>query len=79
MDTFPSRLRSTREARGLSQLELAIRIGADPIIISRYERGKVRPRLDRAERLSEALSVSLDWLIRGEGAGPLVSPNPQAS
>lgn len=70
MDSFSSRLKFAREARGLSQLELANTIGVDPIVISRYERGKISPHMARAEGLADALTVSLDWLIRGHGDGP---------
>lgn len=70
MTTFSSRLKAARKARGLSQVELASRVGVDPIVISRYERAVMGPSLRRAEALAGALDVTLDWLIAGTGEGP---------
>jgi transcriptional regulator with XRE-family HTH domain len=75
MDTFPSRLRLARDRSGLSQLELARRIGVDPIVISRYERGKIMPHTERAIALSRELRVSIGWLLTGEGEGPAEPPD----
>ena len=73
MDTFPARLRAARDARGLSQLELSRLLSVDPIVVSRYERGKIKPHIDRVETLCEALGVSLDWLLLGRGPSPIAS------
>lgn len=57
------RLKEIREARGLSQVELAERAGVDQATISRLERGndEVTPHLRR--RVAEALGVTLAELF----------------
>lgn len=63
MDTFPSRLKAARAEKGLSQVELARLVSVDPIVISRYERGKIEPRIERIRSLATALDKSIDWLL----------------
>jgi transcriptional regulator with XRE-family HTH domain len=48
-----------REGKGLTQRELATRIGMDPIGISRWERGKTMPRPETVELVAEALGVDV--------------------
>lgn len=57
------RIRQLRAETGLSQLELAQRLGADGRQISRYENGHVSPSLEVLVRLSEVFDVSLDYLV----------------
>jgi len=61
-DSFANRLIETRKRLGLSQEDLAARIGTKGPAIGRYERGKTQPTLEVATRLADALSVSLDYL-----------------
>ena len=53
----PNRVRLIRQALGISQAELARRVGVNASLLSRAERGEVRPwpRLRRAA--AEALGV----------------------
>lgn len=78
MDTFPARLKAARSEKALSQVELARLVGVDPIVISRYERGKIEPRIERVRALSLALEKSIDWLLVREPLGP-PHPLPAAS
>lgn len=79
MTHLNDRLRQARLARGLSQEDLARRLGLVSMSISRYERGVSSPRLSRATAIAAELGVSLDWLIRGEGAGPDASTGRRAA
>jgi transcriptional regulator with XRE-family HTH domain len=57
--TFATRLAQFREARGLSQKQLAARVGCPPDMISKYEGGQRVPRSpERYFELSAALAVS---------------------
>lgn len=70
-----------REARGLSQAELAARLGIDTVTLHRYERGKLRPKQPRIlaalRDVLEIPQVQLDalfrdwWLNAPEAGGPL--------
>ena len=63
-------LKSVREARGLSQTELARVAGVSPSAISHAERGQSGLSLDTLVDLAGRLGVSLDDLLRGsDGPG----------
>lgn len=53
----------TRDALGLSQTEVANRIGIDRAVISRYESGKQEPGAVMLGKLANALDTSTDSLL----------------
>jgi transcriptional regulator with XRE-family HTH domain len=57
---FGKRLKSARTAKGYTQAELARRAGVSQGVITHYERGVNRPRLDQALALVQALGMSFD-------------------
>ena len=57
------RLTQFRALRGVSQQELAKRVGMAASQLCRYERGRTRPGLDQVERLAEGLSVKVSDLF----------------
>ena len=59
---FGERLLSTRKKKKISQDELAKKIGAHAPIIGRYEREEVKPSIEIATKIADALEVSLDYL-----------------
>ncbi|KIT18080.1 helix-turn-helix domain-containing protein [Jannaschia aquimarina] len=67
--TFGDRLAGAREAAGLSQTELARRLGVKPSTMKRWEEDRAEPRANRVQMLSGLLNVSLVWLMTGEGQG----------
>lgn len=46
----------------MSQEELAKLLGVHSPIVGRYERGEVKPSIEMAAKIAEALGVSLDYL-----------------
>lgn len=62
-DKLPARLRQLREARRLSQQDLAAATGITQRLLSEYETGKTQPRLDNLQRIATALGVSLGKLL----------------
>ncbi|MBN8552192.1 MAG: helix-turn-helix transcriptional regulator [Caulobacterales bacterium] len=64
---FSQRLKSLREASGLSQEDLASRSGLDRTYISGCERGIRNPTLVSVERLAGALQVKPAAMLEGEG------------
>jgi transcriptional regulator with XRE-family HTH domain len=50
-----NRLRAARVLKGLTQLQLAERVGVKEIEISRFETGRAQPGAAMKERISEAL------------------------
>lgn len=59
---FGERLAIVRKKKKISQDELAKTIGAHAPVIGRYERNEVKPSIDVATKIAEALGVSLDYL-----------------
>ncbi len=53
------RVRQAREGRGLTQAELAARIGSTQPALARLEAGGVTPNLDTLHRIAEALGLEL--------------------
>jgi len=61
MDTLAQRLKFARERSGLSQSELARRVGVAPQSIQAIEAGKVR-RTRVLKKIAGELDVSAEWL-----------------
>lgn len=59
---FAHRLRGIRELRGLSQGDLAEKIGKEPGLVSHFENARRAPSLLVLKRLADALQVTIDYL-----------------
>ena len=68
---FATRLRKTREARGLTQRELGDRIKMEPTQVTRYERGQFLPNAETLVSIAQVLHVSVDFLLTGETDGEI--------
>lgn len=66
---FATRLRKTREARSLTQRQLAERIDIEPAQVTRYERGQFLPNAETLVAIARVLQVELDFLLLGESKG----------
>lgn len=60
--TFGERLTQVRKKKNLSQAEVGKRIGINGDAYGRYERNEVKPTIEMAVKISQALEVSLDYL-----------------
>ena len=58
-----TRIRSCREARGMSQKFVAISIGVSPPTVSMWENGTKEPTRDNLVKLADLFNVSLDYLV----------------
>lgn len=56
-------LKEFREQKGLSQTELANRVGLKQTTISQYENGTRRPNLSIAKKVADALGMTLDDFV----------------
>ena len=59
-------IRQRREERGLTQAELAVKLGVSSKTISKWETGKGLPDISLLQPLAEALGISLIELMSGE-------------
>ena len=62
-ESFGERLARIRRERGFTQVELAERVDLIQVLISDYERGKLRPYADIVVRFAKVLDVSTDELL----------------
>ena len=82
--TFSEKLIRLRKSAGLSQEELADRLGVSRQAVSRWEQGSTYPDLPNLQQITREFGVSADYLI-GNGcdapasAEPLVCDAPQAA
>jgi len=61
------RIREIRRRRGLTQAELAERLGVQQKKISDIERGRTLPNPEFLIAVRERMGVTIDWLLTGEG------------
>jgi transcriptional regulator with XRE-family HTH domain len=60
--SFGKRLLEARKEKGISQEEVADKLGTKGPVIGRYERDEMKPSIDTAAKIADLLEVSLDWL-----------------
>lgn len=60
-----NRIRSLREQAGLSQKELADKLGISRVAVTKYESGESTPAR-RLKVIADIFGVSVDYLLRGE-------------
>ena len=60
--TLREKLIVLRDRAGLSQMELAERLGVSRQAVSRWESGDTTPTMDKLKTLARIYGVSLDWL-----------------
>ena len=70
------RIGALRRNRGLSQAELAQRLGISPSAMGMYEQGRREPSAQTLVALSRELGVSTDFLLTGKAAAPEEDPLP---
>lgn len=61
--TFGQKVSFCRKEKKLSQADLGKLSGINGDIIGKYERDEMKPSIDTAKKLADALSVSLDYLV----------------
>lgn len=72
--TLRGRLKRARQKLGVSASRLDAQAGLTRGHTWQIETGrKPNIELETASKLADALGVSLDWLVRGEGAGPVAA------
>ena len=60
--SFGQRIIQIRKEKNMSQEQLAKALKATPTTIGRYERDEVKPSIEVAVKIAQALEVSLDYL-----------------
>ncbi len=66
LPNLSKKLKQARKQKGLTQGQLAQKIGADIQRVSKYERGILIPTTEIMVKISNALDVSLDYLLKDD-------------
>ena len=61
--TFGERLTTVRKRKKLSQADIGKMININGDAYGRYERNEVKPTIEMATKIANALEVSLDYLV----------------
>jgi len=61
--SFGKKLKECREAKGISQSELAKSLKTNHSIIGKYERDEVAPSIDVVKKLADALDTTVGYLL----------------
>ena len=67
--TFGDRVAGAREAAGMTQAQLARRLGIKKATLAGWEQDLSEPRANRLSMMAGVLNVSIMWLLTGEGEG----------
>lgn len=67
--TFGDRVAAAREAAGMTQGQLARRLGVRAATMRAWENDLSEPRANRLSMMAGLLNVSMMWLINGQGEG----------
>jgi len=65
MSDLGKRIQELRKQTGLTQAQLAEKIGISHTQLTRYESKGVQPPADVLERLANVFDTSIDYLVRG--------------
>ncbi len=68
--TFGDRVTGARERAGMTQAEMAKRLGVKLKTLKGWEDDMSEPRANKLSMMAGLLNVSLLWLLSGEGEGP---------
>lgn len=63
---FGHKMALVRKQKKMSQAELGKISGVNGDIVGKYERGEMKPSIETAKKLADALEISLDYLV-GDG------------
>ena len=66
MDIFGDTLRKLRLQDGMTQAELAKKLGVAESMVSMYETGARRPRFEILEAIADTFNVNLSYLTTGK-------------
>ena len=69
------RIQHLRKAKGLSQEELADKVGVSRQAVSKWESGQSTPELDKVVMMSDLFKVTTDYILKGVETEPVAHKN----
>ncbi len=62
--TFGERITYARKQKKMTQNDLGKAVGTSGDIIGKYERNEIKPSIDTASKIADALKVTIDYLVK---------------
>ncbi len=62
--TFGERITYARKQKKITQNDLGKAVGTSGDIIGKYERNEIKPSIDTAAKIADALGVTIDYLVK---------------
>jgi len=62
--TFGEKITYARKQKKMTQGDLGKAVGTSGDIIGKYERDEIKPSIDTAAKVADALGVTLDYLVK---------------
>ena len=62
--TFGERITYARKQKKMTQSDLCKMVGTSGDIIGKYERDEIKPSIDTAAKIADALNVTIDYLVK---------------
>lgn len=63
------KIREARKAAGITQTELAAKLGVTSGAVSQWEKGLTRPEIGKLKQLADVLKITVDDLLTEGSAG----------
>lgn len=76
MQKIGARISALRRSRGMTQTELAERLGISFQAVSSWERGNAMPDVAKLPELARMFGVTIDWMLGSPDAIPASAPEP---
>lgn len=70
---FFERLRDARKKAGLTQKAVSEHFQIARVSVTQWESGETKPETDKLSSIAGLYGVSLDWLLKETGKGPVVA------
>lgn len=62
--TFGERITYARKQKKMTQSDLGKMVGTSGDIIGKYERDEIKPSIDTAAKIADALNVTIDYMVK---------------
>jgi transcriptional regulator with XRE-family HTH domain len=73
-ETISTRIKETRESRGITASEFARLVGVTPTAVWNWEKNSITPRRPALEQIAKVLGVTPDFLLAGKNGNDDAEP-----
>ena len=70
MNEFSRKLKKLRQSRGLTQADVAVRLGISASTVGMYEQGRREPDLETMQKICKLYNVTPDYLVNADFDAP---------